>query len=147
MRLSLATILLGASALALGACTFTTSQQTELTDTLQAICAGATAGIALVTADGEVLNASSATQAKITQAGQLVQVNCSALPAAIAAIQAASTGTISTTPVTTTTTTTPTSPLPVLPSPTALVSAERTWAPKIGIPQATLDRIVKHYAR
>ena len=139
--------LLGAG---LSGCTFGTTQQAELNDVLSAVCAGASQAVVLITADGQVLNANSSTLSKITTAGQFVQVNCSALPGAIAAIEAAAGGSLTPAASTTTTTTStaaPTSPLPVLPSPTALVSAEHAWAPKIGIPQSTLDRIVRHYAR
>jgi len=123
-----------ASALALGlgaaACTdpFTGAAPTpaSVSAELAVLCAGANAISAIVLADGQIVGVSAGTQASIAKGQQLITVNCQALQAAIPVVAGAGSATA---------------------SPTALVSAEREWAPKIGIPQATLDRIVKHYSK
>jgi hypothetical protein len=135
-----AILLASVAAIGLGACTdpFTGAPPTpaSVAAELSILCAGATAVSAIVAQDGQIIGVSANGQASIAKGEQLISVNCQALLAAIPVVAG-----VATVPAAS-----PTSPLPVLPAATALVSAEREWAPKIGISPALLDKIVKHYS-
>lgn len=113
-------LLLGGWALCGFQCT--PAQTTQASAVVTAICTGAAAGVVAVQADGTILNASSATQAKIAAGAQMIPVNCALAQTAVAAIAAASAT-----------------------SPTALVSVENEYASKLKIEPALMSKIVKHY--
>lgn len=85
-------------------------------------CVGATAGVALIQADGTVVQQTAAQAASEAEASKLVTVNCAAIQAAIPALTtAASAGA------------------------TALVAEEHRQASKMGISDALLAKIAARY--
>jgi hypothetical protein len=110
------------AALGLSAAACTPAQTQTASAVVAGICAGAAAGAVAIAADGTIMNASSAAQAKVAAGTQMIPVNCAFANTAVAAIAAASAA-----------------------SPTALVSVENEYASKLHISPALLDRVVKHY--
>lgn len=85
-------------------------------------CTGAAAGVAIIQADGTVVQQTAAQDASEAQASKLVTVNCAAIEAALPALTTAASA-----------------------SATALVAEEHKLASKIGISDALLAKIVARY--